>query len=645
MTTASGPPKSIIICVTIILATLLSYTPLLHNAFVAFDDNIYIYQNAYVTRGLTWEGLRYAFSLNNGISYWQPLTLISLMLDYQIFGLNPVGYHMENLLIHLINAILLFNILRLTTCKAWTSAAAAIFFALHPSAVESVAWAIERKTVLSSLFMFLSIYSYVYYSKAPSILRYTPVFLCMLFGLMSKSMIVTLPALLLIMDFWPLGRFSPNSTDTTRLSRSNRPLLYKLVIEKLPLAALSILSVGISIVSLGETHEVMKDTAPFASRALHAVVSYSDYIARLLWPSGHAVFYPLPSKHAVPEIILAASILLLISFAAVSYSKKYPWLLAGWLWYVIALFPMSGLVRSGLWPGIADRFTYLPYIGLYSILAWGTLELISSYPGLKNVSVVFAGLVFSALGYATFCQTMAWKDTVSLFSDAVRLTPGNAVAHEMLGKSLITEHKNYSLAELHINEAIRLDPFISDAHHDLGELRLIQGRPADALPHLRYAVLIMPRNAEYLNSLASALLETDSPKEALPLLETALKAKPGHINALYNRALALLKLGNPEEAEAVFAKVLAAKPDFHEARTNTAHLLIARGEYKKAIIELNRVLDAMPYDLAALGNLGRAYEMTADTGKALEAYRKILAVKPADAEAAKAFKQLQKKNN
>lgn len=624
------------ICCVIALVTAAIYLPLVHNSFIGFDDHTYIYQNPMVQRGISWDGIKTAFSLHNGMTYWHPLTWLSLMLDYELWGLNPAGYHLENLLLHIINAILLFTFLRKATGQIWPAAAVAGFFALHPAAVESVAWAVERKTVLSSLFFFLTLLSYLAYSRRPSRFRYAAVFFSMAIGLMAKSMIITLPFILLLLDYWPLRRLS-----MTGDGQSKRAGIVSLVIEKIPLVLLSCASVSISILSHAQSS--IKDATPMGGRVSHAVVSYLQYMERIFWPSGHSVFYPLPAGHTTFSLVAASVFLTACLITAMLWARRYPWLIVGFLWYIIALGPVSGLIRAGRWPGYADRFLYLPGIGIFIVVFFALSELIARYPQFKRL-ITAALVVYScALLYDTNQQVGRWKDSITLFSDAVRLDPANSYAHYLLGRSLLLERKDYRRAEQHLTTAISLDPSNSEPyyHADLGEVYLSMNQPEKALRHLQQAAAVITNDADVLNGLASALIETGRHREALPIIDKALALKHDFGNALFNRGVILIQLGQTHAAKNVFQDLLARDSTNLDARINLGHVLILLREYDQAIKEMNTVLAVDPTKVTALVNMGTALERSGDAHQARVVYQRVLTITPDDPDALTGLTRLQ----
>lgn len=616
----------IILYVLLTIITLAVYFPLYKNGFIGFDDHTYIYQNPVLQKGFSWEGVKFAFSLDNKTSYWHPLTWFSLMLDYQLWGLNPTGYHLENLIFHTANGLLLFHFLRSTTEKTFASAAAALLFLVHPTAVESVAWAVERKTVLSTFFFMAAIVTYVRYSKAPAVGRYLLLFLLMALGLMCKSMIITLPLLLLLLDIWPLGRWNIRSDGGPAAV-----IAMPLIVEKIPLMGLSVASVVISLLSHSASNIV--DKTPVTGRISHAIVSCTQHLGRIFWSSDHAVFYPVPAGHQPAVILLSTALLMLITGASLFFFRRYPWFFAGWFWYLISFAPVSGLLRAGKWPGIADRFLYIPSIGIFVILCMAAATTLEHKNRLKPLVATIALAIPLLFGYQTNRQAQKWLDSATLFSDAVRINPQDSNAHYLLGRSLALEKKDYLMAEKQLKIAISLDPGEAYYKADLGGVYLSLGDAAKALPYLQEAALVILSDPELFNTLGSAFLETGDYTEAIRFLDKTLSLKPDHENARYNKGISLYKQGKFQEARKAFEALLQTNPGNTDARSNLGMTLIDLKEYDLAIKETEQVLTKVPNDENAWLNLGTALERKGDRSAALSAYQKALSIAPALGEA------------
>jgi len=465
-------PRSQTVCLFLALMTLAVFWPILTHDFVNLDDGIYVTENSRVYGGLSLPAAVWAFTT---VQYdnWLPLTLISHMIDAQLFSLHPYGHHLTSLLIHAANVLLLFLALRRMTANVWRSAFVAAVFAVHPLQVESVAWVAERKNVLSSFFCLVALRSYAAYAERPSRGRYAPVLLSFAAALLSKASAVTLPCLLLLLDYWPLER----------LRKGWRPPL----VEKAPLFALGAAAGAAAL--LNSRLKTLTDL-PLGSRLANALVSCADYLRKAVWPSGLAVFYPHPggSLNLLP-VLGAAFLLAGVSLAAVRFRREKPCLLAGWLWFLIALAPMLGLVQVGD-QAMADRYAYFPLIGLAVMAAWA----VPSFPGrgARGPALASAGLV-SALMVAAGLQVRYWRDSVALFERALAVNESNALAHAALGCAL-SERGETARAATHYRRALEIEPRIAAAHNNLGVALAAQGDISGAAAQFSEAARLFAPN-------------------------------------------------------------------------------------------------------------------------------------------------------
>lgn len=471
------------------LLTLAAFLPSLGNGFVNLDDSLYVTNNRVVKQGLTWEGLAWARTANVA-NNWHPLTMLSHMLDCELFGLNAAGHHGMSLLLHLGNVLLLFEILRRMTGAPWRSAAAAGLFAVHPLRVESVAWVAERKDVLSGLFWILALGAYGRYVREPSPKRYLPVVLAMALGLMSKPMVVTLPFALLLLDVWPLGRLRLDEPGRARR-------LGRLIVEKLPLFALS--AVG-SLVTIRyqTTSLVSLEVLPWSLRLANVAVSYATYLGKTVLPRNLAVFYPIPLEIPAWKALGAAALLLALTALAVRKARKAPWFLVGWLWFLGTLVPVIGIVQVGR-QAMADRYTYIPSIGLSLAICWGLPAVFRVGEGRigegRRWRPVLAGatvLALLTLTALTWAQVRRWSNSVTLFRHALAVTQGNYVAHVALAKSLAVKG-DWTGAAKQYRGALALRPGLREARIGLRETLRRAGQSGEDRDALRKA---QPRDAK-----------------------------------------------------------------------------------------------------------------------------------------------------
>ena len=438
----------IVACLFLVLATLAVYGQVRNYHFVSLDDNLYITDNPTVQKGLTLDGLSSAFTSSYG-GFWLPLTMLSHMLGCQLFGLHAGGHHLINLLFHLANVLLLFLWLQRTTQALGPSFLVAALFALHPLHVESVAWVTERKDVLSTFFWLLTMWAYVWYVEAPRLGRYLLILVCFILGLMSKPMLVTLPFVLLLLDYWPLGRWTLNRSAAVSRSRVSQDRktrqgvsISRLAWEKAPLFALAMLFSIVTLFTQKEIGAVQSlQNVALTSRLANVLVAYVTYIGKMIWPTRLAVFYPL-TGNAIPlwQWLGAGLTLAFLSLLIIRQFQRRPYLLVGWLWYLGTLVPVIGLVQAG-GQSLADRFTYVPLIGLFIMVAYGMAELNTRWRPARYLLPVGAGMILAALMICTWLQVHYWRDSASLFTHALQVTKDNALAHDSLGIVLLSQGK------------------------------------------------------------------------------------------------------------------------------------------------------------------------------------------------------------
>ena len=560
------------VCIFLAAIVWVVFSQTLRYEFVNFDDNLYVYENPAVMQGLNLNGVEWAFTHVVAFN-WHPLTLMSHMLDCRWYGLNAGGHHLTNVLLHTGTVVLLFLVLRQMTGKLWPSALVAAVFAIHPLRVESVAWVAERKDVLSGLFFMLTLGAYVRQARRPfSLGRYLPVVFLFALGLMSKPMLVTLPFVLLLLDFWPLNRFaSPVPARAVAENGGwlkNHPVPWRLIIEKIPLLALS----GAACMVTMLVQKSIIGPAPASLRIGNAAVSYVVYLRQMFCPMNLAVLYPFP-RNGLPlwEITLALILLAAVSAGAFLWRQKHPYLLTGWLWYLGMLVPVIGLVQVGD-QAHADRYTYLPQIGLYLALTWAAGSLVAGWRhrywllgGLSTV--ILAALIFSAR-----VQTSYWRNGESLWFHTLACTSDNYLAHNNLG-NLLCKNGKVDEAIIQYQAALQIIPDFAQAHDNLGNALLQERRWDEARVQYQTALRIRPGNALAYNNLGNLLLQEGKMNEAIVQYQTALQIEPGYAEAHNNLGNALFQNGKVDEAITQFQTALQIKPDYAESHNNLAWLL------------------------------------------------------------------------
>lgn len=555
---AARPPASVMdaskrmwaatgICAALVVMVFIVFGQTVHFDFVNYDDNNSVYQNPAVIHGFTLKGIAQVFSYSR-TDYWHPLDFLTHMLDCQLYGLNPGGHHFTNVLFHATAAALLFLVLVQMTAAFWRSAFVAAVFAVHPLRVESVAWVSERKGLLSGIFFMLTIAAYVRYARGPwSLRRYLAVLGLFALALMSKPTLVAVPILLLALDYWPLGRFGlvaqaqyPETTGPRSLLARLR-IHARLIVEKLPLVAMSLASCIEA--AMGDAHAFRGQVViPLTLQLENAVVSCAAYLWQTFWPADLAVMYPFP-EHGLPlwQVLAASFVLALISAAAFLYRKCSPWLLSGWLWYLGMLAP-TDLVPVGSFAR-ADRYTYLPMIGISIMAAWSVADWTQNWRYRGTLFGSVAAVILAALMFCAYQQTGYWRDSVTLWTHTLACTRDNGFAHNSLGTALIDQGRTAE-GILELREALQINPLDGGACNNLANILARQGHTQDAIVLYRIAVQVDPANAGVQNNLSNALLLDGKMAEATAHAEKALELQPD--NPGFKSNLAWILATTPE---------------------------------------------------------------------------------------------------
>ena len=602
----------------------LAYAPATNFPFVNFDDNEYVTDVPQIQQGLSWDSFMWAMTTMEA-AFWHPLTWLSHILAYQLFGLNPAGHHLTSLLLHLANVLLLFGVLHQMTGAVWRSALVAALFALHPLNVESVAWVAERKNVLSTLFWLLTMAAYVGYVRKPVWQRYVGMMGIFVLGLMAKPMLVTLPCVLLLLDYWPLGRLGKEW-------REFRMRLPRLVVEKLPLF------IPVAVVSVLAIQAQSRAGAlssweglPLGTRVANAVLSYGLYLKKMVWPTDLAVFYPHPGNSwEIGSVALAVLLLGGISLGVWWQGRSYRYLVVGWLWYVGTLFPVSGLIQVGS-HAMADRYAYVPLMGLFIMLIWGVAEM-TERVRLRREWLVGAVLcLLVALTVLTRVQLSYWKSTTRLFEHALLVTSHNHLAHNALSVEYM-EEKEFGKAIEHLAQALIMYPRYADAHNNLGLALVRQDRLEDAKHHYLQAIQIAPNSYAAHNNLGLTLLTTEKVDEAIDHFSRALALNPYYAEAHNNLGTAKLKKGHRTEAMESFRKAAELRPSFAEAYYNVGTELLNLGHLEEAKEQFLAALEADPDCLDAYVNLGVLLRRQGRVDDAIALYLMALELDPNHAE-------------
>ena len=655
------------------LATIIAFEQVWRNEFVGYDDDVYVTENTHVNGGITRQSVIWAFTTPHHYM-WHPLTSLSHMLDCQLFGLNPVGHHLTSLLLHIASGLLLFWILKRMTGAIWLSGFVAAVFAVHPLQVESVAWVAERKNVLCGFFWMLTIAAYIRYVERPRIGRYLLVVLVFFLGLMAKPMAVTLPFVLLLLDYWPLCRLRrarQNESEDLPQSKSEKAgyqslSLRGLVAEKIPLFILAaILSVITFIAQQRGGTMTAIEHLPLNIRIANALVSYLSYIGKMVYPSGLAVLYPHRNDDLMTwQPIVCFIILAVVSAGIIHIARRRRFLAAGWLWYLGTLVPVIGLVQVG-GQAMADRYTYLPSIGIFIMVAWGAAELPGRWRYRKIGLGITAGVILVALLICTRMQMRYWRDDFALFGHAIEVTKDNAVMHNNFGNALHDKGLSDEAIK-HFDKALRISPLYYKAHYnkgmvfaDLGKINEAisiftevtrlkkdwpdvynnlglayaqKGRLDLAIQNYNEALRLKPDYPIALNNLGAALKEQGKINEAIEKWEKALQLKPDQPNAHFNMGLVAAQRGKYDDAVKYFNEALRAKSDWPEVHYNLGGVYCRQGKLDKAVEQCVEALRIKPDYLKARISLAHTLVELGRIQPALEHYYKIVQLKPDEVE-------------
>jgi tetratricopeptide (TPR) repeat protein len=650
----------LLIPLALILLTLVVFWPVGGHDFINYDDNTYVTENGPVLQGLTMKGLLWAATTFHA-GNWHPVTWFSHMLDVSLFGMNPAGHHWMNLLFHLANVLLLFFLLRRMTHALWPSALVATLFAIHPLHVESVAWVAERKDVLSAFFGLLTLWAYVGYAEKrvssfrfhvssfrpesrKAMLSYLAVLLFFTLSLMAKPMLVTLPFLMLLLDYWPLRRTSfkfqvssfrfknlkpetlkPETDFNQPGTRNQKPGTRNLIFEKLPLFALAAASSVITYLVQQKAGSVTPfQFLPLSVRLGNAVVSYVAYIGKMLWPSNLAIFYRyVGGSLPLWQMIGSALLLLLLSAAVIRMGNRRPYLIVGWLWYLGTLVPVIGIVQVGA-QGMADRYTYIPLIGIFIMIVWGVFET-SRRVMLARAIVVLIVL----LGVVARVQVGYWRNSVTLFEHALQATEWNQTAHNHLGLALAKQGK-LEEARRHYSEAIRLYPDYFEAHGNLAALLVEEGKLEEASRHYSEALRINPNYVEGHNDLAMVLGKLGKPEEAMKHYSEAIRIYPDSFRANFNLAAILAGQGRLEEAAKRYSEAIRIYPGSFEAHSNLAAILAQQGRLDEAVRHYSEALSIKPDHERLHYNLGLALAGQGKVDEAISHFSEAIRIRPDD---------------
>jgi tetratricopeptide (TPR) repeat protein len=604
------------ICLALTLAIVAVYCQVGNYDFVNYDDGEYVYTNLNIQKGFTCDAFKWAFTTNYAAN-WHPLTWLSHILDWQLYGSKAGGHHITNLIFHIANALLLFIVLRQMTSALWPSAFVAALFALHPLHVESVAWVSERKDVLSTFFWMLTMWAYLRYVNKPGISRYLWTAFFLALGLMSKPMLVTLPFVLLLLDYWPLERFG-------------KLKFYRLILEKIPLFFLTVISSVVTFLVQKNWGAVSQLTdLNFTVRLGNVFISYVKYIEKMFWPAGLVYFYPHPGRNiSILYPIISAGLMLAATILVIRYAKNHRYLLTGWFWYIGTLVPVVGIIQVGD-QAMAERYSYMTLTGLFIIIAWGVSEMLVNWRYRKFILTASSFVILLILAVCSNIQSRYWKDSMTLYTHALKVSKNNYKAHFNMAVTL-RDMDRYDEAAVEFQKCLQLKPDSPLAINGLGIIFGRQGKFAQAGEYFTKALNINPNLEEALINFGYVLTNQGKLDDAAVKFEESLRINPKSALAHHHLGQILAQMGRIDEAVAHFEKTVHLKPDWVEPMNELAWILASSDKAEirnpeKAVKLAQRVCELTDYKRPEfLDTLAVAYAAAGDFGKAMEITEKAL---------------------
>ena len=623
-----------VICILLSALVLAVYWKVQYHEFINYDDGRYITENKHVKSGLSKENFIWAFTHSHS-SNWHPITWLSHMLDSHFYGLNPNGHHLTSLGLHIANSLLLFLVLCRMTGEVWKSCFVASLFAFHPINIESVAWVSERKSVLSTFFWLITTWAYINYVQKKNFIRYSIVFLFFILGLMSKPMLVTLPFVFLLLDYWPLNRFKippankpPSAKEVNQIKNS----LLSLFIEKIPFLVLVVGSSTITLIAQKSWGSIVSlETAPLTSRISNALVSYLKYLEKMVWPNNFSIFYPYPTDGFVLwKVLMSVLVLTTITFVSIRLIKKAPYLAVGWFWYLGTLIPVIGLVQVGQ-QAMADRYAYIPFIGMFIIIAWGLPGLLKNYLFRKKLVLFLAGIYFSVLMTLCWIQLQYWENSIKIFQHAINVTvkkyPSFVGIYNNLGVVLIAQNK-FEEARTNLKKAVELQPNYPESHNNLGYALSELNRFSEANIHYKKAIRLKPDYAEAHNNLANSLSKKSNFNQAIIHYKKAIQLKPEYSKAHFNLGVTLNKWNHSEEAISQLEEAIRLEPNFFQAHLALGNILILKDKFERALYHLEITIKIDPNNSIAHNSLGSILGQQGNLKKAIAHFNTSLKLNP-----------------
>jgi len=613
--------RILLIYLALVAITLAVFLQVSQHDFICLDDPVYVTSNNDIQSGITPKGVLWAFYTDHA-KLWHPLTWISLMLDHQLYGLNTGGYHVTNLILHILSTLLLFELLKRMTGAVWRSAFVAALFAIHPLHVETVSWVTKRKDVLSGFFWMLTLFLYVYYTEKPAIQRYLLVLLCYACAVMSKPMVVTLPVIMILLDYWPLSRL--------RIGIKNKKgslILWQLK-EKTPFFILSM----VSVFSVFYIHRVrgnpLEVGPPFASRLANAFFSFMAYLHKTFWPRDLSFFYPFSDQIPLWQVLGSAGMIVVISFAILMAMKRLPFLFVGWAWYAITIAPVIGIIFNSD-RTMSDNYTYLPSIGIFILTAW-SVPLLFPRQGWRQKILATAGmLLIAVLALMAWKQCGYWKDNATISRHSLEIEKNNYMAHNVLGSALLTEGKPEEAISQY-NESIRLKPGYAHTYVGRGRVYEKLGQYQRALNDFNHAISLAPYSSDAFNSRGLVYVKLGRHQQALHDFNQAISLNPSESDAYLNRAMVYEKLGQYQKSIHDYNRI---NPGDADAFNNRGTVFYKLGRYQQAINDYSHAIRLQPEHADGYNNRGLAYGRTGRYQQAIDDFNKAIRLKPNFADA------------
>ncbi len=623
-----GSWRAALVCLLLAMAVFSLYLQVADHPFIWLDDKLYITKNTHVNGGFSLENLAWSFKFSDAgeRTYWHPLTWLSHMLDCELFGLNAGMHHLSNVLYHMINTVLLFLALHLMTGSLRRSAFAASLFALHPVNVDTVAWITERKNLLSTTFWILTLIAYWFYAQNNTARRYCLVAVAFCLGLLAKPMLITLPFTLLLLDYWPLNRVRIKEGQTLLQALQSRDSM-KLVMEKVPLLIISFLFGLITIRSLAVTDQILAYHVPMGLKIQNAVVSYAIYLSKMVWPTDLTIFHPFPTFISGWTVAASLALLLSITAAAALAYRKYPYLITGWLWFLGTFVTVIGIVQGGLWPAYAERWAYVPYIGLFVALAWLIPDLFRNARYKSPIMAAMAAIVLGSFFAVSWHQVGYWKDDHALFTRSLDINPDNYPSHSALAFHYIGL-KDYKTALSHFGKALDISPGNPYILYDQADLLIKMGKTDNAIGSLQESIRNKPDHIDARLNLGNLLMQKGEIGMAIEQYNAILRIDPRKAKAYNNLGNAYLQKADPARAAEFFRKALELQPDFADAKNSLGKIEEIQARYREASATIERELQADPGNPVLYVKLAGLRQQQGDTEAAIAAYEQALSIKP-----------------